>query len=68
MHCPPPARAPQSKLAIEQPSTGGHWDPPKEDIPCPKTYLIEAQLVKNPPSMQETLISFLGWKHPLQQG
>ena len=68
MHCPPPARAPQSKLAIEQPSTGGHWDPPKEDIPCPKTYLIEAQLVKNPPSMQETWVQSLGWEDPLEKG
>ena len=32
-----PARAPKLQLAVEQPSTGGCWNPPKNDIPCPKT-------------------------------
>ena len=27
-----------------------------------------AQLVKNPSSMQETLVQFLGWKDPLEKG
>ena len=27
-----------------------------------------AQLVKNPPAMQETLVQFLGWEHPLKKG
>ena len=27
-----------------------------------------AQLVKNPPAMQETLVRFLGWKDPLEMG
>ena len=27
-----------------------------------------AQLVKNPPAMQETLILFLGWEDPLEKG
>ena len=27
-----------------------------------------AQLVKNPPAMQETLIQFLGWEDPLEKG
>ena len=27
-----------------------------------------AQLVKNPPAMQETLVRFLGWKDPLEEG
>ena len=26
-----------------------------------------AQLVKNPPAMQETLLRFLGWENPLQE-
>jgi len=26
-----------------------------------------AQLVKNPPEMQETLVQFLGWKDPLEK-
>ena len=29
---------------------------------------LEAQLVKNPPAMQETLVQFLGWKDPLEEG
>ena len=27
-----------------------------------------AQLVKNPPAMQETWIQFLGWEDPLEKG
>ena len=27
-----------------------------------------AQLVKNPPGMQETLVQFLGWEEPLEKG
>ena len=27
-----------------------------------------AQLVKNPPAMQETLVPFLDWKDPLEKG
>ena len=27
-----------------------------------------AQLVKNLPAMQETLVRFLGWKDPLEKG
>ena len=27
-----------------------------------------AQLVKNPPAMQETLVGFLGWEDPLKKG
>ena len=29
-------RAPKSQLAVEQPSTEGHWNPPKKDTPGPK--------------------------------
>ena len=29
---------------------------------------LVAQLVKNPPSMQETLVRFLGWEDPLEKG
>ena len=32
-----------------------------------KIYLI-AQLVKNPPAMQQALVQFLGWKDPLETG
>ena len=27
-----------------------------------------AQLVKNPPAIQETLVRFLGWEDPLEKG
>ena len=27
-----------------------------------------AQLLKNPPVMQETLVKFLGWEDPLEKG
>ena len=27
-----------------------------------------AQLVRNPPAMQETLVQFLGWEDPLEKG
>ena len=27
-----------------------------------------AQLLKNPPAMQETLVPFLGWEDPLEKG
>ena len=67
MHCSPPAKAPKSKLAIEQASTGGHWSPPKRDSPCPKTYMIVTQLVKSPPSAQETWVQSLGWEDPLEE-
>ena len=29
---------------------------------------LVAQLVKNPPAMQETLVQFLGWDDPLEKG
>ena len=29
---------------------------------------LVAELVKNPPAMQETLVRFLGWEDPLENG
>ena len=29
---------------------------------------LTAQLVKNPPAMQETLVRSLGWEDPLEKG
>ena len=29
---------------------------------------LVAQLVKNPPAMQETQVQFLGWEEPLEKG
>ena len=29
---------------------------------------LVAQLVKNPPAMQDTLVQFLGWEDPLEKG
>ena len=37
----------------------------KDQILRPKTI---AQLVKNPPAMQETSVGFLGWEDPLEKG
>ena len=30
--------------------------------------ILVAQLVKNPPAMQETRVQFLGWEYPLEKG
>ena len=30
--------------------------------------ILIAQLVKNPPAMQETPVRFLGWEDPLEKG
>jgi len=32
-----------------------------------RAFLV-AQLVKNPPTMQETPVQFLGWEDPLEKG
>ena len=37
-----------------------------QDSPFPGVLI--AQLVKNPPAMQETLVRFLGWEEPLEKG
>ena len=29
---------------------------------------LVAQLVRDPPAMQETLVQFLGWEDPLEKG
>ena len=42
-----------------------------EGIGCPLQYSwasLVAQLVKNPPVMQETWVRSLGWEHPLEKG
>ena len=37
MRSSPPARTPKLQLEVEQPSTEVCWNPPKKDIPHPKT-------------------------------
>ena len=37
MLSPPPVRTPKLQLAVEQPLTGGQWNPQKEDTPCSDT-------------------------------
>ena len=37
----PPARIPKLQLIVEQPSTGGHWSPPKKRHPRPKTKKLQ---------------------------
>ena len=37
-------------------------------LPLPLRFVfLIAQLVKNPPAMQETLVPFLGWEDPLEK-
>ena len=35
---------------------------------CLSEASLIAQLVKNPPAMQETWVQFLGWEDPLEKG
>ena len=35
---------------------------------CNNMAFLIAQLVKNPPAMQETLLRSLGWEDPLEKG
>ena len=37
-------------------------------LKCPLWASLEAQLVKNLPAMQETLVRVLGWEDPLKKG
>ena len=39
----------------------------REVLQIPRASLV-AQLVKNPPAMQETLVQSLGWEDPLEKG
>ena len=42
-----------------------------EEIGCPLQYSwasLMAQMVKNPPAMQETWVRSLGWEDPLEEG
>ena len=40
LHSSPPVRVPKLQLAVEQSLTGGHWNAPKKDTPCPKTKMV----------------------------
>ena len=45
--------------------------PPGEVTGCPRQYYwasLVAQLVKNPPAMQETWVQSLGWEDSLEKG
>ena len=48
-----------------------HRNYTKEDILCDSTYtrvrFPVAQLLKNPPAMQETWVQYLGWEDPLEK-
>ena len=39
-------------------------------LPCARLYsaFLVAQMVKNPPAMQETWVHSLGWEDPLEEG
>ena len=38
------------------------------EVRCLYGASLVAQLVKNPPAKQETLVRFLGWENPLEKG
>ena len=56
--------------AIFHSSVHLQFDHIKLELPllCPQRASLIAQLVKNPPAMQETLVQFLGWEDPLEKG
>ena len=45
----------------------GSWEPGTIDYISNKAFLV-AQMVKNPPVMQETWVQSLGWEDPLVKG
>ena len=45
MYSSPPVRAPKLQLAVEQPLTGGHWNPPKKDNPHANTRKKPCEMV-----------------------
>ena len=60
--------------SVGKESTCNARDPgliPGEGIDCPLQYSwasLVAQLVKNPPAMEETWVQSLGWEDPLEEG
>ena len=67
----PPARAPGSQRAVEQPSTGGHWSPPKTVSRGQRQGSSGSSVAKSAlPTqvMQETRVEILGWEEPLEKG
>ena len=44
------------------------WQQGHSTDACASTASLVAQLVKNPPAMQETWVRFLGWEDPLEKG
>ena len=52
-------------------SIPGSGRSPREGIGYPLPYswaFLVAQMVKNPPAMQETWVQYLGWEDPLEEG
>ena len=62
--CPPPGDLPNPGIETRL-NRVPH--PPAPTTQIPALPLI-AQLVKNPPAMQETPVQFLGWEDPLEKG
>ena len=53
--------------SLSFPDSRGCLDPLAQGyIPCRAS--LVAQLVKNPPAMQETWVGSLGWEDPLEKG
>ena len=62
----PPARIPKFQLAIEQPSTGGHWNPPKTDTQCPKTKKLKQDGRRDAIMIKSNPITFWWVSHKLE--
>ena len=50
----------------------GNLSDPEIELMCPTSPVLEdgfvARLIRNPPTMQETWVLFLGWEDPLEKG
>ena len=44
------------------------WQALGNILPCTKWASLVAEMVKNPPAVQETWVPYLGWEDPLEEG
>ena len=67
----PVAQLVRNLLAMQEILIPGSGRTPGEGIGYPLQYSwtsLVAQMVKNPPAMQETWVRSLGWEEPLEEG
>ena len=60
-----------TQFPLEEFRTDTHYNPWAHNYHLSYLHVwasLIAQLVKNPPAMQETLVWFLGWEDPLEKG